>query len=237
MKVAHFMTSSVIAVAPKTRVVDAARLMVEKRISGLAVVEPDGALVGVLTEGDLLRRAELGTDRRQTTWFESLFGSGRRAEDYARSHGVLVEEVMTRNPLTCAPEDDLADVIASIVSRGVKRVIVIDSGRPVGVLSRADVVRAFLASVDENRRAAAPSTDADAERRIRDSLQSEAWAPRKTVSFDVRDGQVFLSGSVTDPRQREALIVLVENAAPGFPVVDRLVWIEPYSGSVVETFK
>lgn len=234
MKVESIMTPGIVAVSPDTPVIDAARLMLEKRISGMPVVEGDGRLVGVFTEGDLLRRTELGTDRRNGGWIEFLFGSGRRATDYAHTHGVRVEEVMTRHPLTCRASDDLRTVIEVMIERAIKRLIVVADGRPIGIVSRADVVRAFLEAALERAKADAPASDAETQDRIRVALKAETWVPHRTMDAEVRNGNVILSGTLTDARQREAIRVVVEREAPGFAIVDHMVWIEPYSGNVME---
>jgi len=234
MKVESIMTPGIVAVSPDTPVIDAARLMLEKRISGMPVVEGDGQLVGVFTEGDLLRRTELGTDRRDGGWIEFLFGSGRRATDYAHTHGVRVEEVMTRHPLTCRASDDLRTVIEVMIERAIKRLIVVADGRPIGIVSRADVVRAFLDAALERAKADAPASDAETQDRIRVALKAETWVPHRTMDAEVRNGKVILSGTLTDARQREAIRVVVEREAPGFAIVDHMVWIEPYSGNVME---
>lgn len=235
MKVESIMTTGIVAVSKETQVVDAARLMLEKRISGMPVVDGQGHLVGVFTEGDLLRRTELGTDRKTGGgWFEFLFGSGRRATDYVQSHGVVVEEVMTRHPLTCRPGDDLRTVVETMIERSVKRLIVVIDGRPVGIVSRADVVRAFLEAAGERARAGAPASEAEIEDRIRAALKAESWVPHRTMEAEVRDGRVILSGTLTDLRQREAIHIVVEREAPGLAIVDHMVWVEPYSGAVME---
>ena len=234
MKVESIMTSGIIAVSPDTLVIDAARLMLEKRISGMPVVDASGRLVGVFTEGDLLRRTELGTDRRRGGWVEFLFGSGRRATDYTHTHGVRVEEVMTRHPLTCRAHDDLRTVIEVMIERAVKRLIVVADGRPIGIVSRADVVRAFLEAAVERAKADAPASEAETQERIRVALKTETWVPHRTMDAEVRNGRVVLSGTLTDPRQREAIHVVIEREAPGLTIVDHMVWIEPYSGSVME---
>ncbi len=234
MKVESIMTPGIVAVSPDTPVIDAARLMLEKRISGMPVVEGDGRLVGVFTEGDLLRRTELGTDHRNGGWIEFLFGSGRRATDYAHTHGVRVEEVMTRHPLTCRASDDLRTVIEVMIERAIKRLIVVADGRPIGIVSRADVVRAFLEAALERAKADAPASEAETQDRIRVALKAETWVPHRTMDAEVRNGKVILSGTLTDARQREAIRVVVEREAPGFAIVDHMVWIEPYSGNVME---
>lgn len=234
MKVESIMTAGIVAVSPDTLVIDAARLMLERRISGMPVVEVDGRLVGVFTEGDLLRRTELGTDRRNSGWVEFLFGSGRRASDYAHTHGVRVGEVMTRHPLTCRASDDLRTVVEVMIERAVKRLIVVDDGRPIGIVSRADVVRAFLEAASERAKADAPASEAATQQRIRAALKAETWVPHRTMDAEVRNGKVVLSGTLTDPRQREAIHVVIEREAPGLTIVDHMVWIEPYSGSVME---
>ena len=144
MKVSDIMTHPVITVTPETTVGEAAELMLEHRISGLPVVDAAGAVVGIVTEGDLLRRAETGTERRRARWLEFLIAPGRLASEYAHAHGRQVGEVMTDTVLTAGPDDPVADLIELMERRRIKRVPVIDRGRLVGIVSRANLVRALV---------------------------------------------------------------------------------------------
>jgi CBS domain-containing protein len=232
MKVSDIMTHPVITVTPETTVGKAAELMLEHRVSGLPVVDAAGAVVGIVTEGDLLRRAETGTERRRARWLEFLITPGRLASEYAHAHGRKVGEVMTDTVLTAGPDDAVLDLIDLLERRRIKRVPVIDGGRLVGIVSRANLVRALLRNLPRD-------TDASAvpDRGIRDHIMAEIakqpWRPRASVDVRVENGIVELNGAVTDDRERPALRVLAENA-PGVKAVrDRLTWVEPLSGFVV----
>jgi CBS domain-containing protein len=100
MKASEVMTPEVETIRPDATVLEAAHAMLRRGVSGLPVVDADGQLVGVVTEGDFLRRVETGTERRQPRWLEFLLGPGRLADKYVHSHGRKVEEVMTHEVIT-----------------------------------------------------------------------------------------------------------------------------------------
>lgn len=207
---------------------DAVRRLVSRRISGLPVVDPTGAVVGMLSEGDLLRRAELGTEAKISAWVGWLAGPGREARAYARSHARTVGEVMTAPVISVTPETDLTEVAALMESRHIKRLPVLQDGRLVGMLTRHDLVRALERLLP--RANAGPVADAELRRRLLASLAEQGWAPRASFDVKVEDGIVELLGVVTDERQRTALRVLAENTAGVRGVVDHLLWIDPMSG-------
>src|SRR3954452_2585312 len=140
MKVSDIMTHPVITVTPETTVGEAAELMLEHRVSGLPVVNATGAVVCIVTEGDLLRRAETGTERRRARWLEFLIAPGRLASEYAHANGTQVGEVMTDAVLSVGPDDAVTDVIELIERRHIKRVPVIGQGRLIGIVSRANLL-------------------------------------------------------------------------------------------------
>jgi len=107
MQVRDVMTPDVISVTAKDTVLEAARMMLQNRISGLPVVDASGRLVGMVTEGDFLRRGEIGTERQRPKWLEILLGPGRMADEYVRSSGRKIEDVMTSDPVTVSEEDSL----------------------------------------------------------------------------------------------------------------------------------
>src|SRR3954452_82311 len=139
MKVSDIMTHLVITVTPGTTVGEAAELMLEHRISGLPVVDAAGAVVGIVTEGDLLRRAETGTERRRARWLEFLIAPGRLASEYAHANGRQVGEVMTDDVATVGPDDAVAELIDMLERRRIKRVPVMEGARLVGIVSRANL--------------------------------------------------------------------------------------------------
>jgi CBS domain-containing protein len=232
MNVADVMTRPVISVTPETTIADVAELMLRHRISGLPVVDAGGAVVGIVTEGDLLRRAETGTERRRARWLEFLIAPGRLARDYVSAHARRVLEVMTTDVAAVAPKDSLAEVVRLMERRHIKRVPVIEAGRLVGIVSRANLVRALLRNLPRAGRGPALG-DAEIRERILAEIAKEPWGPRASVDVKVTAGVVELHGSITDERERTALQVVAENIPGVKEVRDNLVWVEPTSGLVI----
>lgn len=232
MKVRDVMTQPVVSVDGEAPISLAIRLMLQKKISGLPVVDPCGNLVGVVTEGDFLRRAETGTEHRQPRWLEFLMGPGPMAREYVRAHGRKVSEVMTRDVKTVDEATQLKDVVALMERHHIKRVPVLRGKKLVGIVTRANLLRALVSYMHPAN--ATASGDAAVREAILRELSSERWAPVATVDAIVRQGVVTLSGFVLDERQRAAVKVLVENV-PGVKAVhDDLVWIDPISGATME---
>lgn len=231
MNAADVMTQSPITVSPESSVMHAVQLMLRRRISGLPVIDNTGALVGILTEGDLLRRAELGTQKRRPRWIEFLIGPGRLANEYVHACGRIVREVMTSPVHTATERTTLTDVVKIMETKQVKRLPVVRNGQLVGIVSRANLLRA-LASI---ARDAKPTVAADTS--IRQTLLAElgkqSWAPVALIDVIVRNGVVHLWGSLTDERQRQGIRVLAENTPGVKRVEDHLVWIEPTTGMVL----
>jgi CBS domain-containing protein len=235
MNAADIMTQPVISVTPETKIAEAARLMLQHRISGLPVLDGKGALVGIVTEGDLLRRSELGTERHRPRWLEILIGPGRLAGDYVETHARKVGEVMIADVASVAPQASLADVVAIMEKRHVKRLPVIADGKLIGIVSRANLVRALVHTLTRTATADAVTTCSDTN--IRDcilaEIEKQPWGPRFSVGVTVEDGVVTLHGSITDERERVALQVAAENVPGVKGVRDDLVWVEPMSGFII----
>lgn len=232
MKASEVMSRTVASVSPETSLSDAVALMVTRRISGLPVVGEGGAIVGILTEGDLLRRVEIGTEPKLAAWRAWFTDPGTAASSYVRTHGRKVGEIMTAPVISIGPETDLAEVVALMESRRIKRVPVIEQGRLVGIVSRGDLVRAldWMLPKPDSRIVA----DAELRRRILSSLAQQRWAPRFSIDVRVENGIVELRGFIIDERKREALRVLAENTPGVRGIVDRLARIEPVSGVTLE---
>lgn len=227
MKASDVMTRRVISVRPDTSILEAARLMLENGISGLPVVDSQGQPVGIVTEGDFLRRAETGTERHRSPWLEFLIGPGRLANEYVHSHGRKVEELMTPGPKTVAEDTPLEDVVHEMERNHIKRLPVVRDNQLVGIISRANLLHA-LASL---ARAAPPSVKDDMaiRDRVLAELDKQPWTA-VGLNVVVRNGNVELSGTITDERQREALKVAVENVPGVNTVHDHVAWLEPVSG-------
>lgn len=231
MKAADAMRPDVITIAPDASVLEAARVMLQNRISGLPVVDGAGRLVGIVTEGDFLRRAEIGTGRKRPRWLEFLLGPGRLADEYVHTHARKVQEVMTPDPVTVEEETPLDEVVRVMERRRVKRVPVTRGDRIVGIISRANLMYA-LASV--SRQVPGADDDGAIRSRIVDELGKQPWAPAAGIDVTVRNGIVELWGCILEERQRGAVKVLAENTPGVKEVRDHLVWVEPVSGTVIE---
>ncbi len=232
MKAADIMTRGALTIGPESSVAQAARLMLSHRISGLPVVDGAGTVIGMLTEGDLLRRAETGTERRRPRWLELLLGPGRLARDYVHTHAGKVADVMTRQVISVPPAASLEQVTELMERHRVKRLPVIDKGRLVGIVSRANLLSALIDVLGEAHPAAAG--DREIRRRVLSEIDKQSWAPRASVDVVVENAVVELRGAITDEREREALRVAAENVAGVKAVRDRLVWVEPISGMVLD---
>jgi CBS domain-containing protein len=226
MQVKDVMTRKVISIEAGEPVLKAARLMLQNHISGLPVVDRDGKLVGIVTEGDFLRRSEIGTQRRRPRWLEFIIGPGRLADEYVHACGRKVEEVMTPDPYTVTEDDSLEDLVDVMQGRRIKRLPVVRNGQMVGIVSRANLILALASLARQAPPAASP--DGSLHHQILTALAGQPWAPN--VNVVVRNGVVDLSGVITDERERRGVIVLVENVPGVKEVHDHLVWVEPMSG-------
>lgn len=231
MKVKDVMTSPVVSIEPDSTVSQAVRIMLQRHISGLPVVDSQGRLAGIVTEGDLLRRAETGTERKRPRWLEFLVGPGKLAEEYTRAHARKVNEVMTADPLTVVEETPLEDVVRLMEKRRIKRVPVVRGQEIVGIVSRANLLHA-LAGVARELKPTEASDQAIREQLLAE-LKRQSWAPIALIDVVVREGVVELWGTITDERERQAVIVAAENISGVKAVKDQLVWVDPTSGMVL----
>lgn len=233
MKAHEIMTRRVATVSTQTPVGTAIRVMLQNRISGLPVTDAAGNLAGIVTEGDLLRRDEVSTERHRPRWLELLVSRGRLAEEYVRAHGRKVEELMTPEVATVSEDTALEDIVALMDKRRIKRVPVLREGRIVGIVSRADILRTLARKLAQ---AAVSGTAND--RTIREAILAELhdqpWASRDMIDVSVDDGIVQLRGAIFDERERTALHVAAENVPGVKGIKDRLVYVEPVSGMYVD---
>jgi CBS domain-containing protein len=232
MKAKDVMTSPVVSVDPGDAILQAVRIMLERRISGLPVIDKDGHLVGMVTEGDFLRRVETGTQRRRSRWLELLIGPGRLAEEYTRSHSRKVSEVMTHDPTTVAEGAPLDEIVQLMEKRQIKRIPVVREERVVGIVTRANLVHAIASALREAQPAAA-SDDAGIRASLMAELAKQTWAPVALINPIVKDGIVELWGTITDERQRQAVMVAAQNIPGVKEVRDHLAWVDASSGMVI----
>jgi CBS domain-containing protein len=231
MKAADVMTQGVISVRPDSAVLEAVRLMLSHRISGLPVVDAKGDLLGIVSEGDLLRRTETGTQRRRARWLEFLIGPGKLASEYVHASGRKVHEVMTPNVTTVAGDTPLEQIVHLMERHQIKRVPVLRGREVVGIVTRANLLRALAGLAQQ----APPSdtNDAAIRERVLAELGKQPWAPTAQLNILVRNGVAQLWGTIFDERQRDAIRVAAENTPGVKATEDHLVWVEPTSGMVI----
>jgi CBS domain-containing protein len=232
MNASDVMTRTLLSVRLDATVAEAIRTMLDNRISGLPVIDEAGRLVGILTEGDLLRRGETGTERQRSRWLEILMGPGRLAGEYVRTHGRKIGEVMTRDVVSVTLDTPLKEVVELMERHRIKRVPVLHGEVLVGILSRADLLRALLGRLQEEESLA--TNDGEIRERILGELAKAAWMPRDGIAITVENGVVDLNGVILDEKEREALRVAAENVPGVRAVEDHLVWVEPVSGTIID---
>src|SRR5262245_26283915 len=167
------MTWGAVTVEPDASVMRAARLMLQNKISGLPVVDAKGRVVGIVTEGDFLRRGELGTQRRRPRWLEFLIGPGQLATEYVRGCRRKVEEIMTLDPQTVAADTPLEEVVRLMERHRIKRLPVVEDGKLIGIVSRANLLHALASLAREAKPQA--GDDATIRDRILAECAKQAW--------------------------------------------------------------
>jgi CBS domain-containing protein len=216
MQARDIMSTDVFTVRPDTTVRDVAAMLLSRYVSAMPVVDEEGRVLGIVSEGDLIRRAEAGTGRRRSWWLELLAGTDALARDYLKEHGRLVEDIMT-SPVVSVTEDTSAAEIAEILdSRRIKRVPVLRNGKVVGIVSRADLIRGMLRAQPSAR---AAQDDDGIEAELRKAMEAESWAKHLYVNFGVKNGVVTFAGSVGSDNQIRALRRMAEDI-PGVREVD-----------------
>jgi CBS domain-containing protein len=215
------MSPDVISVTPDARVIDVAEIFIANRISAVPVLEANGKLVGMVSEGDLMRRAETQTERRRPWWLEALVANDTHANDYVKANAQKVADIMTRDVVTAAPDTPIGEIAALLERHHIKRVPIVSDGKVIGIVSRANLLQA-LASL----RKAISSPTATADSAIRENvmarLRNESWVPLWRLNVTVHDGVVELWGGVDTAAKKTAVRVLAE-ATPGVrEVIDHI---------------
>jgi CBS domain-containing protein len=210
MRAMDLMTTNVITVDENASIEATAKLMVEHGISAVPVVNRDKRVIGMVSEGDLLHRAETGTELRRSWWLELASSTNKLAGEYIKSHSGKVKDVMTRDVLSVTEETPVADIAVLLETNRIKRVPVLRDGKLVGIVSRANLVRALAMTINE----VANGAEAD-DRSIRDQLLAELkaqkWAEVSPANVTVKDGVVHLWSSYLSEQEKRALVVAAEN--------------------------
>ncbi len=218
MKVRDIMSTKVVTVSPSTTVREIAGLMVEKHVSGLPVLSDSGTLVGMVSEGDLLRRPELGTQKHRRRWVSFFSGVDEQAREFTKTHALRAGDVMTEQVIHVSEQTPLGDVVGLMEKHNIKRLPVLSDGKLVGIVSRADLLRA-LAARQANPIPPPAESDAAIRAAMNEVLKNEAWAMSAMVNVIVSEGAVHLWGVIDSDDQRQALRVAAENI-PGVTAVE-----------------
>jgi CBS domain-containing protein len=227
MRAMDVMTTEVITVKPDTSVQEVARILSERGISGVPVVNADNQPVGIVSEGDLLHRVETGTERRpdrtgrrRSWWLDTIGSDEEIARDYVKSHGRIVSEVMTRGVIAVSDTTELAEIATLLETKRIKRVPVVKDGKLVGIVSRANLVRA-LAAAGSRLATETAVDDRTIRERLLNELKGRQWVHTWAADIIVRDGVVHIWISDDRPsEERQALGVAAENI-PGVRGVEQ----------------
>jgi CBS domain-containing protein len=222
MNARDIMTAHVITVMPTTTVRELAELLATRGISAVPVVGSKGELVGVVSEGDLVRRRELQTARTRSWWLDLFASEQGLAQDFIKSHAVKVADIMTRDVITVGPEASLSEVARLLEKHAIKRVPVVNNRQLVGIISRANLVQA-LASLEAKPHLQLSPTDAEIRNRIVRRLEDEPWARTSLLNVLVNDGIVDLWGIVHTSVEKNAVRVAAEATEGVRAVNDHLV--------------
>lgn len=217
MRAKDIMTTNVITVSPETPIREIAQQLLRHHISALPVVNSEGGLVGIVSEADLMHRAETGTERHRSCWLALLADPEQLAHDYVKSHGTRAADLMSRDVVSVTPETPVAEIPELLEKRGIRRVPVVREGRLVGIVSRADLLRG-LAAARQQAEVPALADNAAIRRQVLQALRSADWAMSAYIKLNsvvVTDGVVELWGLVNSEAQAEAARV----AASGVPGV------------------
>lgn len=219
MKAKDIMTDRVVTVGPDEKVTGIAQKLTDHNISAMPVVEQDGTLLGIVSEGDLLRRPEIGTEKPAGSWWLTLWRDpSDLADDFTKAHGKTARDVMTAPAISVGPEAPLSEIAETLERNHIKRVPIVEDGKVVGLISRANIIREIAS-------AGAVTLDSDEDdeairRTIDRKLSEQPWASYGTTSVTVKDGAVEFWGVVGSDSERAATKVLAEEIGAVKRVVD-----------------
>ncbi len=217
MFAADVMTHDVVTVHSDATVKEIAEILLAKGISGVPVVDAAGALIGIVSEGDLIHRVENETERRRSWWLELFADRERMAQDFIKSHARKAGDMMTRQVVTVKRDTPLSEVSSLLEKHKIKRVPVVDGGQIVGIVSRANLLKA-LVRVGEGTPRPTSATDTALRDSVLAELESNAWADTSQVNVYVKDGTVELWGVVKSDTEKNAIRVAAE-VTPGVRAV------------------
>jgi len=221
MRAIDVMVRDVVTVRPDTDVAEAVKLLAEHDVSALPVVDVAGNLVGVLSEADLIHRAEIGTEKQRPWWLEAVTGASTLAEEFANSHGKRVGEIMTDGAISVAEETPLSEIAAIFERKRIKRVPVVKDGKLVGIVSRSNLIQALASLV--GRVDQQDETDHQIRLDLLSRLKDQPWTGFGERNITVSNRIVHLWGLVGSEAERKALLALAESISGVSRVSDEMI--------------
>jgi len=221
MRAIDVMVRDVVTVSPDMDVAEAVKLLAEHDVSALPVLDKDGNLVGMLSEADLIHRAEIGTEKHRPWWLEALTGASTLAEEFAKSHGKRVGEVMTTGIISVDEETPLSEIAALFERKRIKRVPVVKDGKLVGIVSRSNLIQALasvIGRVDQH-----DETDRQIRLELLSRLKDQKWTGFGDQNVTVGNRVVHLWGLVGSEEERKALLALAEGVPGVSSVSDEMI--------------
>jgi CBS domain-containing protein len=215
----QIMSHQVITVGVNTAIVDAIKIMLSHHVSGLPMVDPAGKLVGIVSESDLIRRAEIGTERQRERWLTFLAGPDRVAFDFARAHGQRIGQIMTADPITIREDTPLPQIVEIMEKYSVKRLPVMRENKIVGMVTRADFLPAIVNLVRNTE--GVPQDDDRIRNAVLLAMARAPWRPY-ALNVGIHEGIVSLKGSIRSEHARQAAMIAAENVPGVRRVEDRL---------------
>jgi CBS domain-containing protein len=213
------MTSTITTVGPEATVEEVAQTLLERRISAMPVVDTNGSVIGIISEGDLMRRAELGTERHRSWWLSIIGGPTEKAAAYIKSHGRSASDVMTKDVIVVDEDTGLEEIAALLEEHGIKRVPVVKTGQLVGIVSRANLLQGLVSA--RIVKTSGPN-DETIRHTVRFVLQRGAGVRDKFIDIVVLDGVVHLWGSVASEVEKNAARLAAEGVSGVLEVHDHL---------------
>jgi len=221
MKAADVMVSNVITVGINASIGEVAAVLLNNHISGAPVVNEKGELVGIVSEGDLIRRPEIGTAKRHSWWLELISNKWASATEYIKSHSRKIADVMTRDVITAKPDTPLGDIASMLERNRIKRVPIVEGGKLVGLVSRANILQA-LASATKKLSSLTTANDSELRKKVQSRLAAEPWRPTM-LTVTVQDGTVDLWGLVHSVEEKKAAQLATETTPGVRAVVNNII--------------
>jgi CBS domain-containing protein len=221
MQASDVMVRDVVTVHPETDLAKAVKLLAEHDVSVLPVIDGENNLVGILSEADLIRRVEIGTEKHRSWWLEAVTGAATLAAEFAKEHGEKVGEIMTPEVVSVAEDTALSEIAALLERKRIKRVPVVRNEKLVGIVSRSNLIQALASVVGHI------DQPAESDRQIRlellSRLEQESWTDFGSRNVTVGDHVVHLWGLVGSPEERKALLALAESVPGVARVSDEMI--------------